>query len=267
MKPFISLLSILFTLYASPNSSLQHAKIYTDQNISGWVMSEKLDGIRGYWDGKAMYSKNSKKLFTPKGFTKNFPSFALDGELWSRHQDFEAVQSKVLKHNGTWEGISYNIFEVPHAKGDFFSRIDKAKQWFKDHPNPYVQIIPQYTCQNTQDLDQYLDEVISSGGEGVMVKNPQLSYISGRTSSILKVKIAHDMEGKVIAVTIPSGSDRMKSLTLELGNGIRFKLGNGYSEHQRLNPPVIGSLVTFKYYGFTKKGKPKFASFIHYRID
>ena len=266
MKHFILIIfTFAFALSASPVASLQHAKIYKDQNISGWIMSEKLDGIRGYWNGKAMVSKNGKKLFTPESFTENFPPFALDGELWSRRQNFEAIQSKVLRHSGSWEGISYNIFEVPNAKGNFFARINRAKQWFKNHQNPYVHIIPQYTCQNTQDLDQYLDEVISNGGEGVMIKNPHLNYIAGRTSSILKVKKVHDMEGKTIAINFQNSNEKMKSLTLELPNGIHFKLGNGFSDHQRYNPPVIGSIVTFKYYGFTKNGKPKFASFIRIR--
>ncbi|MDA3946034.1 MAG: DNA ligase [Helicobacteraceae bacterium] len=258
---------LIFTLSAKPLASLEHAKIYKEQNVSGWVMSEKLDGIRGYWNGKEMQTKSGKKLFTPEGFTKNFPSFALDGELWSRHRDFEAIQSKVLQHNGRWEGISYNIFEVPHAKGDFYSRIKKATQWFYEHPNPNVHIISQYLCQNRQHLDHYLEQVTANGGEGVMVKEPHLNYTSGRTSTLLKVKKMHDMEGRVVAVNAPLRSGRMKSLTLELTNGIRFKLGNGFSDGQRLNPPTVGSLVTFKYYGFTKNSKPKFASFMRCRIE
>ena len=258
-------MTFIFTLSASPTASLQHAKTYKDQNISGWVMSEKLDGIRGYWDGKAMYTKSGKELFPPKGFTNDFPPFALDGELWSRRKDFEAIQSKVLKHKGNWKGISYNIFEVPNAKGDFFARINKAKKWFKKHPNINVKIIPQHICQDTKHLKRFLDETVAKGGEGVMVKNPHLNYVSGRTSSILKVKKTHDMEGKIIAINLQNAKEKMKSLTLELANGIHFKLGNGFSDSQRSSPPKIGSLVTFKHYGFTKYGKPKFASFLRIR--
>ena len=100
-----------------------------------------------------------------------------------------------------------------------------------------------------------------------MVKNPLLDYISGRTSTILKVKKAHDMEGKIIAINFKGSSNKMKSLLLELTDGVQFKLGNGFSDHERINPPTVGSLVTFKHYGFTKYGKPKFASFIRYRRE
>jgi len=262
MKLLLSTIFFCFSLFSAPLSSLQHAQIYKDQNITGWVMSEKLDGIRGYWNGQAMFTKSGRALYPPREFTKNFPPFALDGELWSRRQDFEYIQSHVLKQKDQWENINYYIFEVPQATGDFYARLDKAEEWFQKHSNYHVHIIPQHISKGTTDLNDYLDEVVSKGGEGVMIKNPDLDYISGRTSTILKVKRAQDMEGKVLMVNLNDSKTIMKSLTLELTNGIRFKLGNGFSDDQRKEPPTIGSKVTFKYYGFTKYGKPKFASFI-----
>ncbi|MCJ7765466.1 MAG: DNA ligase [Thiovulaceae bacterium] len=267
MKLFLPIFIFLLTLSASQLPPLQHARTYSDQNISGWVMSEKLDGIRGYWDGENIYTKHGKRLFVPLGFTKNFPPFALDGELWSRRSDFEAIQSKVLQHHGSWEGISYNIFEVPYAEGPFLARIDKAREWFLNHPNPAVRIIPQYSCRGSAHLERFLDEVVAEGGEGVMVKNPDLPYISGRTSAILKVKRVQDMEGRVVAVNLHKQSGTMRSLVLELANGIRFSLGNGFTDHQRENPLPPGTLITFRYYGFTKYGKPKFASFMRIREE
>ena len=256
----------LFTsvLFGTPLPVLQHAKVYKEQKISGWVMSEKLDGVRGYWDGEAMYTKQGSRLFPPKGFTAGFPPFALDGELWHKRQDFEYVQSAVLQRQGTWKGISYNIFEVPHAEGDFFARLKKAEVWFQKHPNPYVKIIPQHPCPDQTTLQKYLRKVTAKGGEGVMVKEPGLDYFQGRSAHLLKVKEAHDMEGVVTRV-IYNSSGKMKSLELQLDDGIRFRLGNGFSDQEREHPPLVGQRVTFKYYGFTKNAKPKFASFIRIR--
>ncbi len=261
------LFASILTLSAKPLAALQHAEIYKDQHISGWVMSEKLDGIRGYWDGEALYTKSGKRLCPPQQFIKNFPPFALDGELWSTRQDFEQIQSSVLKHGGSWKEITYNIFEVPSAKGNFFERLEKAGNWFEMHPAPSVRIVTQHPCQNVQKLEAYLDEVVANGGEGVIVKDPYLDYTSGRTSTILKVKKAQDMEGKVITVNTQGNTTVMKSLTLELDNGIRFNLGNGFTDNQRLYPPEKGDLVTFKYYGLTKYGRPKFASFMRIRKE
>jgi DNA ligase-1 len=44
-----------------------------------------------------------------------------------------------------------------------------------------------------------------------------------------------------------------------------FNLGGGFTELERVNPPKIDDIVTFKYYGFTKNKKPKFASFLRIR--
>jgi len=251
-------------LLSAPLPVLQHAKVYKEQNISGWVMSEKLDGVRGYWNGKAMYTKQGTRLFPPKGFTTGFPPFELDGELWRKRQDFEYVQSAVSQHQGTWEDISYNIFEVPHAKGDFLTRLKKAEVWFQKHSNQHVSIIPQYPCPDEDALQRYLRQVISKGGEGVMLKEPGLKYFQGRSVHLLKVKEAQDMEG-VVTKVIYNSSGKMKSLELQLDDGVRFRLGNGFSDQEREHPPLVGQKVTFKYYGFTKNAKPKFASFLRLR--
>lgn len=45
----------------------------------GWVMSEKLDGVRCFWTGTVMYSRNGNRFFPPKFFTRNWPNSQLDG--------------------------------------------------------------------------------------------------------------------------------------------------------------------------------------------
>ncbi|MBZ0108018.1 MAG: hypothetical protein K8F52_05075 [Candidatus Scalindua rubra] len=45
------------------------------------------------------------------------------------------------------------------------------------------------------------------------------------------------------------------------------KIGTGFSDQERDNPPPIGSIVTFRYYGFYKSGIPKFASFLRIREE
>jgi len=88
------LLLFPFLLFAAkPNLLL--LKVYKDQNISGWVMSEKLDGVRAYWDGKHLISRGGKIIHAPKWFTKDYPPFAIDGELWSKRGDFENISSIV----------------------------------------------------------------------------------------------------------------------------------------------------------------------------
>ncbi len=245
---------------------VQKPKVYHNQDISGWYMSEKLDGIRAYWDGKNLYTKNGNIIHSPKYFTKNFPDFELDGELWTKRNDFENIQSIVLdtKPSKKWKSITYNIFEVPNAKGDFLARLKKAKKWFYSHPNTYIKIIKQIKCKDKKHLEKYLNNIISLNGEGLIVKNALKPYHTGRSSYVFKVKKFLDDEGEVIGYNYKE-NHKFKSLKIKLKNGTIFNLGGGFSKVQKKNPPKIGDIVTFKYYGLTKNKKPKFASFLRIR--
>jgi len=267
-------LTVLFSITSafSEEIALQKAKRYRgDENITNWFMSEKLDGIRGYWNGSKLMTRKGRTLYPPPWFLENFPPFELDGELWSEGNRFEFIQSTVLDKtpSDSWQKVTYNIFAVPNAIGNFPARLQKAKKWFKEYPNRNVRIIPQIKCRDKKHLQQFLKKAEAKGGEGVILKNPNLDYHTGRTPHVLKVKTSYDMEGTVISINEGKGRlvNMMGSLTLKLENGIVFKLGSGFSDAQRRAPPDIGVLVTFKYYGFTKNGKPKFASFIKIRKD
>lgn len=240
-------------------------KVYTDENVSGWLMSEKLDGIRGYWDGQNLYTKNQKLLHPPQEFLVNFPPFALDGELYFKRGDFEFVQNTVLDEMASagWEKITYHIFEVPREDElDFLQRLQIAKNWFDTHPNPQVHIIAQEVCQNNAHLERTLQKMVALGAEGLIVKNPALAYHTGRTNGMLKVKTYFDMEGIVVKHNFDL-KGKCKSIRLKLANGILFNLTNSGNKYQKL--PNIGEVVTFKYYGLTKNGVPKFASFLRVR--
>ena len=263
MKPIIAIVMLCLSVFGL---NLEKPKTYSNQEISGWFMSEKLDGIRAFWDGKNLLTKNGNIIYAPKYLTKNFPDFSLDGELWTKRNDFENIQNIVLdqKPSLQWSQITYNIFEVPSSKGDFGQRLERAKEWFKNNPNEKVNIIKQLKCKNSKHLENYLEEIVLLKGEGVIIKNPYLSYINKRSSNSLKVKKFYDTEGKVININYNSDSN-MKSLVLKLENGIVFNLGNGFTKENRINYPKIGETVTFKYYGLTKYKKPKFASFLRVR--
>lgn len=263
---------LVFLFLADINAlTLQKALIYKEQNISGWVMSEKLDGIRAYWDGKNLLTRQGKIFHPPASFIKNFPSFELDGELWSKRGDFENIQSIVLDEtpSAKWSQIKYKIFEVPHAEGNFLARLQKAQDYITENNLDHVHIIEQTTCNTKKELDRFLKAILAKGGEGVVIKDGFRNYFDGRSSSVLKVKLAEDMEGKVIGYKKGKGKFKgmMGSLHVELENGVKFYIGSGFSDEERRNPPSLDTIVTFKYFGFTKYGKPKFASFMRVRKD
>ena len=65
---------------------------------TGWLMSEKLDGVRCYWNGTNMYSRNGNPFYAPDEWKAKLPKMALDGELWTSRDNFQKIVSIVRKH-------------------------------------------------------------------------------------------------------------------------------------------------------------------------
>jgi len=263
MIRFLWLIVPFILLADKPNLLL--LKVYKDQNITGWVMSEKLDGIRAYWNGKNLISRGGKVIHAPKWFTKDYPSFPIDGELWTKRGDFENISSIVRDKTPTngWRTVTHNIFEVPNAKGNLWDRLSKVEPY----QSKIIKIIPQIKVKNKVHLKKFLKEIESKGGEGVVVRDPNSPYIAKRTSKALKVKSFYDTECKVIKYIEGHGKFKgmLGSLECKLENGTMFKVGSGFTNRQRKNPPPIGSSITFKYKEFTKYGKPRFPIFLRIR--
>ena len=262
----ILLLLLPFLLFAQ-KPKLLLLETYNDQNITGWVMSEKLDGIRAYWDGKNLISRGGKIIHAPDWFTREYPPFEVDGELWSRRGDFENISSIVRDKvpSKRWSEISHYIFEVPNKDGNLTQRLLHVKPY----ENQYLKLIPQLKIKNKAHLHTYLKEIENKRGEGIVVRNPNTPYIAKRTKQALKVKTFHDTECKVIGHNDGNGKYKglLGSLTCKMENEIIFKIGTGFNDKLRKNPPKIGTIITFKYQEFTKYGKPRFPVFLRIKND
>jgi DNA ligase 1 len=263
---YFYLLFLPLLLFAAKPELLLLKKYDESVKVQGWMMSEKLDGVRAYWDGKKLFSRGGKEFATPKWFIKDFPPFAIDGELWSKRGDFETISSITSRKtpNDGWKRITYNIFEVPNQKGGLLQRIAVLQKYLKNHPTITIQVIKQIKCKSKKHLKEFLEEVEGKGGEGIVLRDPNTPYIAKRTSKALKVKSFDDAECKVIGYKQGKGkySQQLGSLQCQLENGKIIHLGSGLSDLQREHPPKIGTLVTFKYNGLTKKGLPRFPVFL-----
>ncbi len=240
-------------------------------DIKGWWMSEKLDGVRGYWTGTQLVSRSGNPFHAPGWFTRNFPSTPLDGELWIGREQFSELASIVCRKNADndWKRVSYHVFDTPEIEGGFEERLDFARRWFLDHPSLFAEVLEHQICESEEHLRKRLLEIESLGGEGIMLRRPRSPYIVGRSHDLLKVKTHEDAEATVIKHLPGSGknSGRLGSLLVELPDGTQFAIGTGFSDQERINPPPIGSVITFKYYGSYKSGIPKFASFLRIREE
>jgi DNA ligase-1 len=239
-------------------------------DLSNWLMSEKLDGVRGYWDGRRLLSKTGKPFDPPPAFTRNFPAFALEGEIWGGRNSFEKTISIVKQqgpHEG-WLGLQFAIFDVPKASGGFEARMSTAADWFAEHPSVHAFVIEHRAVKSREHLDSELRRIEQAGGEGIILRRRGSPYTPGRSRDILKVKSYDDREAVVIAHLPGKGRNagRMGSLLVALPeSNLQFKIGTGFSDAVREDPPPVGSLITFKYYGFYASGIPRFPSFLRIR--
>jgi len=240
-------------------------------SVTGWWMSEKLDGVRGYWDGETLWSKNGHPLHPPAEFIAGLPPFAVEGELWAGRNRFENTVSMVMQDNPHpgWLTLQLAIFDVPQEQGSFQQRIVKAQDWFQHHPSPYAYVISQIPIQSVCHMEAELERILQAGGEGLIVRDPQAGYTAGRSNSILKVKRYEDAEAVVVEHLAGTGRNqgRLGALRVKRADGVQFKIGSGFSDEERLAPPAVGSVITYKFYGLYQSGLPKFPVYLRQRLD
>ena len=263
MKFYRTLLLFFVSSFALASPDLMLLHTYDNQPIEGWVMSEKLDGVRGYWDGKQLLTRQGQHLSPPAYFIKDFPPFAIDGELFSEQNHFEEISSitKSFKGDG-WEKLKLYVFDVPDAEGNLFERLAKLKTYLLEHPTTYIEIIEQIPVRDKAHLYEFLNQIESLKGEGVVVRDPNAPYERKRSNRILKLKTTQDEECTVIAHHKGKGQfeNVMGALTCKNHRG-EFKIGSGFNLNERENPPPIGTVITYKYRGLTNSGKPRFATY------
>lgn len=267
----VSLLLFLCLCLHGEAPKLFSLKVYRDDlNVTGWVMSEKLDGVRAYWNGKQLISRSGKVFNSPQSFTHGFPSFALDGEIWSRRGEFEYIVSIVNSKgsNEGWAELSYNIFEVPHQKGGLLQRLNVLEEYLHTHITEKLHILKQTKIRDEHQVKSFFEQVIARGGEGIVLRDPDEPYYTGRTSSALKHKPFTDAECKVTAVIEGKGkfSGQLGAVKCDYKGKI-IKIGSGFTSEQRKNSFLIGTVVSFKYYGLTHLGNPKYPVFLRVRSD
>jgi len=242
-----------------------------EQDVTGWFLSEKLDGVRALWDGTGFRSRNGNLYHAPAWFTAGLPNMPLDGELWSGRKQFQRTVSIVRRHDGSdlWRKIKFLVFDAPAVPEPFEQRLSHVQQLFIQSPSQYFSLLEQQPCRNRHFLNQQLEQVLSLGGEGLMLRQPGSLYESGRSSTLLKVKRFLDAEAKVIDYLPGTGrhKGRLGAVLVELPSGIQFSVGSGFTDTERKTPPAIGSTITFRYQELSERGVPRFPTFVRVRSD
>ena len=228
-----------------------------------YLVSEKLDGVRALWDGQVLRFRSGRTVAAPAWFLAVLPREALDGELWIARRSFDALSAIVRRAepvDAEWRRVKYRVFELPAGEGDFEHRAAHLQTL----AGGFIVPVDQQRLQSNAELQAMLRQVVDNGGEGLVLHRADAPLASGRSDLLLKLKPQADAEGLVVGHEPGKGrfAGQLGALVLQTPEGLRFKLGTGFSDAQRLNPPAIGSTVTYRYRDLTPSGKPRFASFL-----
>lgn len=283
-RSLLALASLLLTGIPQANaaaataSPLMLANVYRPGIVLAdyWV-SEKFDGVRGYWDGDKLLTRGGAQIAAPAWFTAGWPREPMDGELWAGHGQFAKAVSTVRRQtpdDAAWRAMRFMVFDLPAHGGPFTDRIPALNGRISQIDQPWVQAVAQFRVANHPALQRLLAETVKHGGEGLMLHRGASLYKAQRNDDLLKFKTFEDSEARVIAHIPGKGkyAGVLGALLVEIPGaagkpGQRFRLGTGFSDEQRQSPPALGSTVSYRFRGLNDSGVPRFASFMRVRED
>jgi DNA ligase-1 len=244
---------------------------WEQQDPTGWWMSEKLDGVRAYWDGSRFISRLGNPFVAPAWFLEGLPDFPLDGELFAGRGRFQHAVSVARRIDAgeAWRSLSFVIFDAPALDAGFEDRIAHLDERFAQRPTPLARVLEHRPCEGRDDLVAELRRIEALGGEGLMLRRPGSRYEVGRSETLLKVKSFLDTEARIVGYQAGTGrhKGRLGALEVELPDGTRFKVGTGMSDAERETPPAIGEVITVRYQELTDAGVPRFPTYVGPRAD
>jgi DNA ligase-1 len=242
-----------------------------EADLTGWWMSEKLDGVRAYWDGKQFLSRLGNLYHAPAWFVAGLPAVELDGELWIDRKAFQRTVAIVRRQDQSdlWREVRFLVFDAPKHGGAFEQRLAFCQDVIRQNQPPHAVAHAHEVCKGLDHLRAELARVEALRGEGLMLRQPGSAYVAGRSATLLKVKSFIEAEARVIAHEPGAGRHRgrLGALLVELPNGQRFAVGTGFSDAERNNPPAVGNVITFRYQELTDGGVPRFPVYLSVRRD
>lgn len=239
-------------------------------DVTRYLVSEKLDGVRGRWDGRHLYTRAGFRIAAPGWFTAHWPAVPMDGELWVARGHFEEASATVRAAPGNdpaWRRMHFMVFDLPADPAPFELRARHIVELLGRARIAWLQPVPQSTVRDRAALDARLATVAAAGGEGLVLHRRGAHYRAGRSDDLLKYKPYDDAEARVVGHTPGRGkyAGKLGALLVQRRDGLRFRIGGGFSDAQRAHPPPIGSIVTYRYNGLGANGVPRFPRFLHER--
>ncbi len=163
-----------------------HGRDWSGQRVAGWLMQEKLDGLRCLWTGSELVSRNGERFNAPAWFTDALPvGVPLDGELFSGYGTLGRISNLLARHKSgkdeDWKGVQFMVFDAPKIEGGF-ERRDRIVAGRTAYQIPTRRVV------SLAKLRRELKALHKRGGEGFILRDPSAPYVAGRTDKLLKFK-------------------------------------------------------------------------------
>ena len=271
-----------------------------------------------------LWSRYGNVIHAPDSWLDHLPNCPLDGELYvtQDRQKLRTIIARLEPDEDEWSGVAYNVFdspclhvvlkegeikttnfkktlvpdfELPYIPVKTFRNVYETLMLSIVHNNPVTEVLfqqqlPIQTAVAEDMVRCQLDRVTDSGGEGLMLRNPNSYWTPSRSHDLVKVKKLSDMEGTVVGYTTGRKTElgskllgKMGALILMLPSGKKMEL-SGFTDLEReleyeatdwavANPEAElpesyqarafprGSKITFRYRGISNDGIPQEARY------
>jgi DNA ligase-1 len=225
-------------------------------DLSGWLVSEKLDGVRARWTGERFVTRYGNPINPPDWFLAGLPKgVELDVEFWIKRNYFNETSGIIRRARpriggAEWKAMRCHVFDAPALALPAAGRLAAIPNLIAGAP--YAVAVQHVIPPDNQILLSLLLTVLEKGGEGLMAIHPRAGYAVGKRFHFLKVKVWQEAEAVMLKRNTVHQSIRCK-----LPTGVEFDVGLPSYEWQR-NPPNPGDWVTFRYWNFdAKSGVPR----------
>jgi len=218
-----------------------------------WLVSEKLDGVRAFWDGKGgLWTRNKSRIQAPDSFLARLPrGLPLDGELFGGRGQFHRVNSA----------------------------------WRTGDPKAYATCLvkqePLSSSSPNSNASSRMQRMLASGGEGLILRRAASVYKGSRSANMLKVKGVRDAEAVVTGYQMGTGRLagslgallcrwKKKPPSSSASSTVSFKVGSGLSDRERKQYKTLfplGAEITVEFMELEDSGKPRHPRFKGVRAD
>jgi DNA ligase 1 len=228
------------------HQSMQHPSEHTNEDVAGWFWSEKIDGFGCEWNGSAFLSRSGNEYDVPADWAKMMPEKPVHGELFSG--SWSATNGAVKR--GDWSAVRFHVFDRM-SKRPLLERLATMPAL----PD-FCRLVDHAPVFSTAHAKQVMQDVVGNGGEGIVVRRPDVGYHNARTLEVLKMKPWQDTEATILRPCFASYTTIPSSHLVRSDDGYEFKL--------RGCPRDIaeGARVTFKFCGRNGDGIPKHSQFM-----